>query len=184
MKLENIFKEIFKGLKIEDTNECEEYRIYLLDTKDISNCNVTYNTLSNVNMKIKDKYLLKENDIILSTRISTKSCHVGYVSSNTPAIPKKNFIILRNCNDTYLPEFIANYLEYIGINKYLKENNKDTLTIEDIKLITIPKVDIDKQRDIINLVSPINKRITLYNKLINNDIELTKRLLSEVSNGN
>ena len=187
MVLKEIFKEIYKGLRIESDSSTDGRDYYVIYTKDVGNCVINYSkdSVKCLNMNVKDKYLLKEGDIIIASIPSNTTCHVGYCSSldNDNVIINKNFIILRNpVNDNYNLEFIAEYLENIGISNYFlnNRNNKEALTIPEVEDIVIPEISIQKQNDLMSLIRPINERNRLYNKLIMNDMEIKKYLMNEV----
>ena len=146
MQIKDIFKDIFKGLRIEKDNNIEEkITAYLIDTKDVKNCSINYlnSSLQEIGMKVKEKYYLKPNDIIIATIPSEKTCHVGYcpeengqVEYNRRAIIKKNFIVLRNPISDYKSEFVEEYLEIIGISEYFSKNK-----------ITYDKYDNKKKKE-------------------------------------
>jgi len=188
MKIKDIFPRPFKGLRIENNKE-DPFNAYLVDTSGVDNCviNYTKDGLKEINMKVIDKYFLKEKDIIIATIPSSSTCHVGYCSSVTDkVIIKKNFVVLRNPIDEnkYNLEFIAEYLENFGIKDYIKniKKNDQALTIEDIEDIEIPDIDIEKQNELMKAIHPINERSRLYNTLIRNDNEIKRYLINEVIN--
>lgn len=187
MKLKDIFKDIYKGLRIENDNSLEAIDAYLIDTKDVENCVINYSNsgVQKIKMNIKDKYLLKPNDIIIASIPSKNTNHVGYCSSlnNDKVIIKKNFFVLRNPydNNLYNLEFIAEYLEYFGINQIMERKSREEgLVLWDIEEIEIPLVPIDKQNELIDIIRPINERNRLYQKLIKNDESIKKYMINEV----
>lgn len=197
MKIKDIFEEIFKGLAIENDDREEKIKAFFIDTKDVENGCIAYaeSKVQEIAMKVKPKFYLKPNDIIVSTRPSENTCHVGcfnnWEAKDIIAIPKKNFVILRSIKKDYIPEFIAEYLETIEIHEYFtkkeaeenKQNGnikKDALTINDIEEIIVPKIPIEKQKEMVALINPINERNILYKKVITNDIEIKKYILNEV----
>jgi hypothetical protein len=186
MVIKDIFREIFKGVRIEIDNRFEPFDAYLVDTSSVDNCVINYskNGLEKIQMDVRDKYFLKPNDIIIATIPSSTTCHVGYASSlEDKVIIKKNFIVLRNpYNDNYNLEFIAEYLENFGIKDYYEniKKNKEALVKEDIENIRIPDIDRSKQDELMKTIHPINERSRLYNKLIHNDTEIKKYLMSGV----
>ena len=190
MLLKDIFKDIYKGVRIEKDKSYDSIDCYLIDTKDVDKCVINYTNsgIQTITMDISNNHILKEGDIIIATVPSSTTCHVGYCSSiedNVKAVIKKNFIILRNpINDNYNLEFIAEYLENIGINDYINniKKNKEALTKEDIRNINIPNIDRKDQDELISVIRPINERCILYNKLINNDSLIKKYMLEEVIN--
>ncbi len=187
MKIKDIFRDIFKGVRIEFDNTVEPFESYLVDTSTVDNCVINYskNGLEQIHMNVKDKYFLKPNDIIIATIPSSSTSHVGYCSSiEDKVIIKKNFIVLRNPYNEglYNLEFIAEYLENYGIKDYFDnvKNNREALTKEELEDIEIPNLDINKQNELMKAVHPINERSRLYNKLIQNDTEIKKYLMNEV----
>ena len=188
MLLKEIFKSIYKGLRVESESDTDGKNYYVVYTKDVGNCVINYSkeNIKCINTQIKDKYLLKEGDIIIAAMPSNTTCHVGYCSSteDNNVIINKNFIILRNpINNNYNLEFIAEYLENIGINNFFKNNRttKEALTVPEVEDIEIPNISIEKQNELMSLINPINERIRLYNKLINNDTEIKEYLMNEVT---
>ncbi|MBR6133632.1 MAG: restriction endonuclease subunit S [Bacilli bacterium] len=188
MLLKEIFKSIYKGLRVESESDTDGKNYYVVYTKNVGNCIINYSkeNIKCINTQVKDKYLLKEGDIIIASIPSNKTCHVGYCSSteDNNVIINKNFIILRNpINNNYNLEFIAEYLENIGINNFFKNNRttKEALTVPEVEDIEIPNISIEKQNELMSLINPINERIRLYNKLINNDTEIKEYLMNEVT---
>jgi len=187
MKVKDIFRDIFKGVRIEINNKIDSFEAYLVDTSVVDNCVINYakNGTEKIQMDVKDKYYLRTNDIIIATIPSSSTSHVGYCPDidSDKVIIKKNFIVLRNpYNDKYNLEFIAEYLENTGIKDYIEniKKNKEALTIQDIEEIEIPEIDIDKQNELMEAIHPINERSRLYYKLIKNDIYIKKYLMTEV----
>ena len=140
MLLKEIFKSIYKGLRVESESDTDGKNYYVVYTKDVGNCVINYSkeNIKCINTQVKDKYLLKEGDIIIAAMPSNTTCHVGYCSSteDNNVIINKNFIILRNpINNNYNLEFIAEYLENIGINNFFKNNRttKEALTVLEVE---------------------------------------------------
>ena len=169
----------------------ESFLAYTIDTKDVEKCVINYSSKSpeNICMNVKDKYILKEGDIIIANIPSTSTAHVGYASkldSDYPIVIKKNFIVLRNISDDYNPLFVAEYLETIGIKKFYVEKNKDAsyaMVKEDIESIDIPNVSKEDQDRCVSLLNPLNERDRLYKELLVNDSKIKECLLQEVING-
>ncbi len=184
MELKNIFKDIYSGRDIEITTNDGLYA-YGLKTSNLDEC-VISTSQSNLELfeaNIKDKYILRENDIIIASTKSSTTSHVGFASSipNYPVIIGKNLIVLRNIYEEYEPLFIAEYLERFGIKKLFEEKGESytRLSTEDIKSIDIPKVDIDVQRKLVELFKLINERTRLYKKNIVNDSKIIEELINQ-----
>ncbi len=187
MKVSEIFKDIYKGLRIESNSSEDVIEAYTISVSDVENCVINYhkNDVEKIRMKIKDKYYIKEGDIIVGNIPSNTTSHVGYYSSTNDdkVIITKNFIVLRNCIDSYNPEFVAEYLEMFGIKEiYANKDSKEALVVEDIEKINIPDISIEKQNELMKLIKPINQRNRLYNELIRNDIKIKEYMMEEVIN--
>ena len=189
MRIKDIFKYIYKGIRIEYDKSIDPISCYVIDTSGVENCVINYTKGGSydISMDIKDKYFLKDGDIIIATIPSSSTSHVGYASKVTDkVIIKKNFIVLRNPynSNLYNLEFIAEYLENFGIKDYYEniKKNKEALVKEDVENIEIPDISIDKQNELMKAIHPINERSRLYNKLIQNDSKIKKYLMNEVIN--
>ena len=188
MKIKKIFKlKPFKGVRIERDSKSDVIEAYIISVSDVENCVINYhrNEKENIRMDIREKYFLREGDIIIGNIPSNTTCHVGYFSSTSDdkVIVTKNFIVLRECSDNYIPEFIAEYLEMFGIKElYNNKKTKDALVVEDIEEIDIPDISIEKQKELMDLIKPINQRNRLYNELIRNDTLIKEYMMNEVIN--
>lgn len=187
MQIRTIFKERFKGLKIEENSREETIEAYTFGVKEVENCIINYHKegLQTINMRVKDKYFLKEGDIVVATMPSSTSSHVGFFSNNTEdekVIINRNFVVLRNPIKDFNPEFIAEYLENIGIKESFSKKNKEAFKIEDIEDIDIPEISIDQQEELMKLIHPINQRAKYYNQVIQNDSKIKKYMINEVVN--
>ena len=88
--------------------------------------------------------------------------------------------------DYYSYIFVANYLEKIGIDKYIKENNlsNSDLTRTDINFIELPNISKEEQMKISELMNLINDRSAIYSTILENDDEIIKYALNEVVGDN
>jgi len=184
MRLKDIFKDIYKGVRIETDNSQEPLDAYVIETKDVEACGINYTKPEEpIKMKIKDKYFLRKDDIIIASIPSQATNHVGYCSEieNEKVIIKKNFFILRNLyKDNYNPEFIAEYLEYFGIEEAKKNKSNNSFATIEIEEIEIPEIPIEKQNELVSIFKPINSRNNLYRKIINNCNAIKKIMILEV----
>ncbi len=186
MKLKDICKDkICKGIRIITDKTEEAIDAYVIETKDVSNCSIRFTKPDNkIRMKIDKKFFLKKDDIIIASIPSNNTNHVGYCKDigEEKVIIKKNFFILRNIDkDKYNPEFVAEYLEQIGMEDAKnKKATKDFVT-GDIEEIDIPNIPIEKQNELVALLRPINERNELYHKMIDNCEEIKKYMIIEVT---
>jgi len=189
MKIEEVFDEVYTGFNINNsrsTNIVED--VYFIQKDSIAYTNIIKNKLikKRISSNIRKKYVLEGRDIIISLKKPYKVGTYRYDYKDKKIIIPNNFIILRGINrDLYSYIFVANYLENIGLEKYLKEHqdlkkdNKD-LTVADIKSIELPKIDKDSQMKISILMNNINDRSTIYSTILKNDNEIIKYALNLV----
>lgn len=190
MQIKDVFPEIFTGVNLNIGNSKEEStrEIYTLIKDSIQYTNIIEKKLVKkiVNVDIKDKYKMSDRDIIISLKKPYKVGTFRFIYHKEIIIPN-NFAILRNINrDKYSYIFVANYLERIGIAKYIQEHperKNEDLSISEIKEIELPDISKEEQMRISELVNNINERSALYNNLLENDEEIIKYALNEVIGG-
>lgn len=160
MLIEDIFDEIFLGINlnkyISEKGTCE---IYTFNKNNILNNKLldakVYNDFLNIKLQkkyiskaVKEKFLLQINDIIISIKKPYKVFLYTYIPDKNIVIPN-NYIVLRGIKtNKFTSLYISYYLEWIGIDKFIKENTNrfnTELTIEDIKSISIPFIPIEEQ---------------------------------------
>ena len=189
MKIEDVFEEVYTGFNINNsrsTNTVED--VYFIQKDSIAYTNIIKDKLiqRRVTSNIRKKYILEGRDIVISLKKPFKVGTCMYNYKDKKIIIPNNFIILRGINrDLYSYIFVANYLENIGIDKFisehsdLKRDNKD-LTVADIKSIELPKIDKDSQMKISKLMNNINERSAIYSTILKNDNEIIKYALNLV----
>lgn len=190
MQIKDVFPEIFTGVNLNVGNSKEEStrEIYTLIKDSIQYTNIIDKKLikKTINIDVKDKYKMSDRDIIISLKKPYKVGTYRFIKHREIIIPN-NFAILRNIDrDKYSYIFVANYLERIGIDKYIKEHpnrRNEDLSIAEVKEIELPDISKEEQMRISNLVNKINERSALYNNLLENDEEIIKYALNEVIGG-
>ena len=186
MLIKDAFKEVFTGLNMSNSvnNEKNTDEAYFIQKDSIQYTNIIEKKLvkKKITTDVKDKYFMKDRDIIISLK---KPYKVGTYRFNghRPIIIPNNFVILRGINrDLYSFIFVANYLEKIGIDKYIKENNlsNSDLTRTDINFIELPNISKEEQMRISELMNLINDRSAIYSTILENDDEIIRYALKEV----
>lgn len=185
MTINDVFK-VFKGIRIEKTTK-DSFEAYVIDTKDVSNCVINYsNSKDDIYMTdINEKYFLKPKDIVIASIPSQTTNHVGYCTSigDEKVIIKKNFFVLRlrePDNNEINTQFVAEYLEYFGVEELKEKYSYKGFQRSDIENIDLPNISIEKQNELVDLIKPMNERNKLYYKLIKNEEEIKKFIISEV----
>jgi len=185
MLLKDVFEDMFTGFNLTNSTGNDKYidEVYFIQKDSIQYTNIISNKLIKRTLAcgIKNKYFMQGRDIIISLKKPYKVGTYQYDTKKKIIIPN-NFVVLRGINrDLYSYIFVANYLEKIGIEKYVTENKitKD-LTVEDIKNIELPNITKEKQMKISELMNLINERSAIYSNILENDDEIIKYALNKV----
>ena len=189
MKIRDVFDEVIVGYNINNTVVNDKYsKLYKTLQKDsIQYTNVISSKLVDkvFSSDIKDKYFIHGRDILIFVK---KPYRVGTYTKdddNKIVIPN-NFIVLRGINMLYYSYiFVANYLEKIGIDKYVTENKiSGNLSKEDIENIDLPDISKEKQMTISKLLNNINERSAIYSDILENDDKIIRYAINSVIGGN
>ena len=189
MKVREVFKEVFMGCNMTNAiaNDEKVKDIYTLQKDSIEYTNIIENKLirKRISNDVKKKYFMSDRDIVVYVK---KPFKVGTYRFNNDleVIIPNNFIILRDINmDLYSFIFVTNYLEKIGIDKYVKEKGIETnLTIGDIEDIDLPDIPKEEQMRISKLINSINERSSIYSIILENDNQIIRHALKEVIGDN
>lgn len=179
MKIKNLTNDVYKGKRVKpisepDSNEIEK-NVYIVDTGCIEYGLINYNKIYPciISDDLKEKFILRNGDIIINTRPGKDTKHVAFVDNlnNKKLVPNSDFIIIRNIdNEKYLPEYVAIYLE----NNYIKILDKPAISIMDIEDTELPSIDIQEQKKIINIIGTINRKELIYKNLLSNENRVKK----------
>lgn len=188
MKIRDVFDDVIVGYNINNTVVNDQYsKLYKTLQKDsIQYTNVISSKLVDkvFSSDIKDKYFIHGRDILIFVK---KPYRVGTYTKdddNKIVIPN-NFIVLRGINMLYYSYiFVANYLEKIGIDKYVTENKiSGNLSKEDIENIDLPDISKEKQMTISKLLNNINERSAIYSNILDNDDKIVRYAINSVIGG-
>ena len=185
MKLKNVFENIIVGYNFINASVKDEYsKVYKYLQKDsIQYTNIIESQLIERTFtgEVKKKYFVQPRDILIFVKKPYRVGTLSYEIKEDIVIPN-NFIVLRGINmDIYSYIFVANYLENIGIKKYIEENNiTGNLTIEDIKNIELPDIKKKKQMTISPLLNAINERSAIYTNILDNDNKIINYAIKSI----
>ena len=185
MKLKNVFEDIIVGYNFINASVKDEYsKVYKYLQKDsIQYTNIIESQLIERTFtgEVKKKYFVQPRDILIFVKKPYRVGTLSYEIKEDIVIPN-NFIVLRGIDmDIYSYIFVANYLENIGINKYIEENNiTGNLTIEDIKNIELPDITKEKQMTISPLLNAINERSAIYTNILDNDNKIINYAIKSI----
>lgn len=188
MLVKEVFEDIFTGFNLTNSIGSEKNLddIYFIQKDSIQYTNIIINKLvkKRITTSIKNKYYMKDRDIIVSLKKPYKVGTYKYHTDKKIIIPN-NFLVLRGINrNLYSYIFLVNYLEKIGISKYVKENNiEKDLTVEDIKNIELPNITKKEQMKISELMNLINDRSAIYSTILENDDQIIRYALNNIVGG-
>lgn len=186
MKIKEIFDEIIVGYNQTNATVDDNYsKIYKTLHKDsIQYTNIITSKLIDkaFSSNIKKKYFVQGRDILIFVK---KPYRVGTcIKSDLPEIViPNNFIILRGINtEKYSYIFVANYLEKIGIEKYIEDNKfLGNLKIDNVKEIELPDISKEKQMTISPLLNAINERSAIYSNILDNDDKIINYAINSIT---
>lgn len=183
MQLRDVCSEIFKGknypMDLEDGVAIKTFKKAAM-----GNCVLLRERLEDVLLEknIKEKYFLKEDDIIISIKSPLKAVLYRNFEGEKVLIPN-NYIVLRGINqEMYNPLFLTYYLDKRGLKEL--ENEDYDLSITTLESIGLPNLDIEKQIQIRRLLTLLTERSNYYQKLLYNEEELAGFVIDEVIGDN
>ena len=189
MKIKDVFKEVIYGYNMANAKIDDNFvkDVFVMQKDSIEYTNIIPSKLikKRISDDVKKKYYMSDRDIVIYLK---KPYKVGTYRFNREleVIIPNNFIILRGINmDLYSFIFVTNYLEKIGIDKYIEEHTiTGNLIKEDIENIELPNISKEDQMKISNLINNINERSSIYNTILANDDQIIRYALKEVIGDN
>ena len=130
-----------------------------------------------LNDDINDKFISKENDIILKMVYPFRAVLIN--KKETGILITSNFCKLI-CNDRILPEYLIACLNSEKIDRKLKIESKNQIisqiSIKDLEKVEIEIYDIQKQKIIANLYNDYLKKIKLTNMILEKEKSIIKNI--------
>ena len=128
---------------------------------------------------LDEKYLLKKYDIVIYLK---KKYKVGiFLGAEKNIVVPNAFIIIRDLDSNYYdPIFLANYLTK-NIDSLFEYKGSNNINCEDVKDLELPLFSINKQKTISSLLTHLNRRISTYSNIIENDLILINEALESVT---
>ena len=134
-------------------------------------------------------HFVHKGDIVFRTKPPYKAA-LCINEPSTPIYIPKHFIAIKDINEDYVDlTFLTNYLNL----KELKEVEESTPRVKDGKKIKIdlsldaidclklPKVPVEKQREVSRMMSLLNDRAKTYIEIIDNDEKLIEKAMREIA---
>lgn len=145
----------YTSRKIEELNPGEG-NVSVVKISNIDNGEIDFDGLTSINVEEDkiSKYLLKENDILISTKGT--AIKIGLITNigDKKIIPYNNLQVIRIISDEVNPIYVCNYLNSETGQHFLKSIQTGSVIININKLdllnILIPILDMDTQETIAN----------------------------------
>ena len=186
MKIKDAFEEVFTGYNIANAAVKDKYsKMYKTLYKD----SIQYTNIMDSRLiekaftgEIKKKYFIKPRDILIFVKKPYRVGTYNHEVREDIVIPN-NFVVLRGINmDYYSYIFASNYLEKVGIKKYIEDNKfVGNLTVGDIREIELPDVSKEKQMTISPLLNAINDRSAIYTNILDNDEKIINYAIESIT---
>lgn len=168
----------YTSRKIEEL-EPGEGNVSVVKVSNIENGEINYNDLVSIDIDENkvEKYFLKENDILISTKGTL--IKIGLITNigDKKIIPYNNLQVIRITSEDVNPIYVCNYLNSETGQRFLKSIQTGQIIIninkQDLLNVLVPVVDMDTQETIANRYQIISNNIkelkerlsTLENKL-------------------
>mgnify|MGYP005787662239 CR=1 FL=1 len=178
-KLEQI-ADIIPGFQYTSRNLTElatnEGNVSIVKITNIENGEIDYSTLASADIDTKkvEKYLLKENDILLSTKGTSLKLAIVRNIGDRYIIPQNNLSIIRctseSINPIYLYSFLSGRTGKIMLESLQKGGAIMSINGKDLREMDIPLLDEETQKLIADKYIILNENI----KNLSREIELKK----------
>ena len=134
---------------------------------------IDYSALASAEIDEKkiEKYLLKDNDILISSKGTTIKLAMVSDLKDRKVIPHNNLMVIRVTSDEVLSGYLCNFLNSSTGQKILKSLQTGSIIINITKNslldMNIPVVDMDTQETIINRYCILKEEITQLKERLN-----------------
>lgn len=178
MKFKKIIKSISYGYFFRQKIEEDSFGdLFVIQAKEVYPGNLTTETVSKIKLEgLKEKFILQDNDILLTNKGRFSACIFRNSSSNK-FIASSGLFVIKISSNRYIPEYISMFLNsskgQYQITSKLETMTIPSLTKESLLNIEIPDVSIEEQQRLINF----NKALLEYENLTNKKINLCKKLM-------
>jgi len=178
MRLKKIINSISCGFSFREKIENDLLGcVYVIQAKDIQPNSL--NTEATIKIKvedIKEKFVLRDDDILLTNKGRFSSCVFKNLPDKT-FIASSGMFVINVHSENYLPEYISMFLNsnkgQCQITSKLETMTIPSLTKESLLAIEIPDVSIVEQQQLIN----VTKAFMEYESLVSKKISLCKKII-------
>ena len=190
MKLNTICKDIYRGYQV-SSNEIKQYSENINGREEYQIVNITNITDGNIDSDLTkiypetdkmDKYLLRDKDLLVSSKGTLSKFAVVEIKNNEKYIPSGNFTILRLdtnfINPYYLKIFFESNKGTAIINSIKSGGILPAINLSQFKEINVPVPSIEEQNRIVNRYLAKTDEI----KMIKNKLNKLEENLIDIAN--
>lgn len=140
----------------------------VVQARDISGLIIGADHLPRVQQDFPKAKLLHEGDMLLTSRGSFRA---GVARFDVPAVASSSLFTLRLRDKSYLPEFLALYLNSGQAQSYMTQSAKgatiQSLSISDLAGLSIPVLPIERQKLLVGLQQNVETQTALLRSKLN-----------------
>lgn len=147
-------------------------KLGVIQARDVKGINIEEGDLIRINKDYDKARLYQQNDVVLTARGSFRA---GVGKFKHPTIVSSSLFVIRLTTNKFLVEYIAIYLNSETAQYYINQNAKgatiQSISIDDLKNLSIPYISLENQRVIIDLQQNVEQQNNLLRRkqtIINN----------------
>jgi restriction endonuclease S subunit len=152
----------------------ENGKLGVIQAKDINGLYVDEAVIARIDQEYAKTRIQQDGDILLTSRGSFRA---GVAKFSMPTIASSSLFTIRLTSDDFLPEYVAVYLNSETAQYYFSQSAKgatiQSLSIDDLRNLNIPHINLENQQIIINL----QRNIENQNRLLKRKQEIIDRVL-------
>ena len=134
----------------------------VVQARDINSLIIGADHLPRMKQVFPEAKLLRKGDMLLTSRGSFRA---GVAQFDVPAVASSSLFTLRLRDNSYLPEFLALYLNSGQAQSYMTQSAKgatiQSLSISDLAGMSIPVVPIERQKLLVGLQQNVETQTAL-----------------------
>jgi restriction endonuclease S subunit len=127
-------------------------KLGVVQTKDVAGLYINEDGIARIDQEYAETRIQQSGDILLTSRGSFRAS-VG--KFGRPTIASSSLFVIRPISRDFLPEYVAIYLNSEAAQYYLNQNAKgatiQSVSIDDLKNLSIPHISLENQHIIIDL---------------------------------
>ncbi|MGI9526699.1 MAG: restriction endonuclease subunit S [Weeksellaceae bacterium] len=159
------------GIHIKSSEFEKGGKSIFIKLNDVPLGNVNTYKFTFTNFEVDDRFIIKEEDILFSTRIKFQAYHLPQHTKH-PYIASSSFVILRPFYEIILKDYLIWYLNLPNISNIIHKQNASGANMPFISIKNLKQLDVD--------LPPLNvqKEIVKIHALQMQERNLTQKILS------